>query len=356
MVNSKVISMKKVAVIGYFGDGIQECRDGQGIKTTILTEELERALGKNNVDRVNTYKWKKHPVSFAYKCREAVKQHDNVIFLCAVNGLRVFPRMLETFNIRHNCKIHYYVVGGFLLEYLEKHKGLIRSLQRLDSIYVELQSMKDNLEAIGFTNVLYVNKFRRMNPIPRDSIVTSVSVPFKLCFFARVMKEKGIEDVVQVVKEINEDCCKAAFSLDIYGAVEPMYSEAFSTLQEDFPPEIRYLGVVNFRNSQNVLAKYNALVFPTYYYGEGYPNTIVDAFSAALPVLASRWHFNEEIIRNYSDGILFDTHNLQQFKDALMYIVNNHDDYIKMRYACLQRCEEYSPENAVKIVLANLYK
>ena len=53
--------MKKISVIGLFVTG-KQVFDGQSIKTKIVTEELERVYGSENVSRVDTYGWKKNPL------------------------------------------------------------------------------------------------------------------------------------------------------------------------------------------------------------------------------------------------------------------------------------------------------
>ncbi|MFR3494185.1 MAG: glycosyltransferase [Blautia sp.] len=55
------------------------------------------------------------------------------------------------------------------------------------------------------------------------------------------------------------------------------------------PQYIRYKGMVPFNQSTEVLKNYDALLFPTYYEGEGFAGTIIDAFAAGLPVIASDW-------------------------------------------------------------------
>jgi glycosyltransferase involved in cell wall biosynthesis len=46
-----------------------------------------------------------------------------------------------------------------------------------------------------------------------------------------------------------------------------------------------------------VLRDYFALLFPIYYIGEGFAGTAIDAFSAGVPVIASDWKYNSEVIK-----------------------------------------------------------
>ena len=85
--------MTKVSVIGLFCTG-REVSDGQSIKTRIITEELEKALGAQNVHRIDTYGWKKHPVRLFSNSIRAVLQSENVIFMTDAGGIKIFPWLL----------------------------------------------------------------------------------------------------------------------------------------------------------------------------------------------------------------------------------------------------------------------
>ena len=56
--------MKKVTVIGLFCTG-KEVSDGQSIKTRIVTQELEKVFGTENVRRIDTHGWKKAPLKLS---------------------------------------------------------------------------------------------------------------------------------------------------------------------------------------------------------------------------------------------------------------------------------------------------
>ena len=58
------------------------------------------------------------------------------------------------------------------------------------------------------------------------------SEPYKVCIFSRIMKEKGIEDAIDVVKSINEMYKRTVLDLDIYGSIDKEYEQEFQTLKE----------------------------------------------------------------------------------------------------------------------------
>jgi glycosyltransferase involved in cell wall biosynthesis len=103
------------------------------------------------------------------------------------------------------------------------------------------------------------------------------------------MKKKGIEDAVDAVRFVNRRYGKTAFSLDIYGPVDPEENEWFENLKQNFPSEIRYCGCVDANKSVDVVKDYFALLFPTRFFTEGIPGTIIDAYAAGVPVISAKW-------------------------------------------------------------------
>ncbi|WP_035052224.1 glycosyltransferase family 4 protein [Carnobacterium pleistocenium] len=347
--------MKKVAVVGYHGDG-QVTTDGQGVKTSIITSELINVYGEGQVKIVNTYNWRKNAVKLAINCIIAIVTCENVVFLTDENGVKVFPKFFISLNKIFNKKLHYYVVGGWLTEYLQSDKKVKKYIKKLDGVYVELKSMHTGLKNQGLNNVVYINKFRRIKPVSIDSLKKFDKPPYRLCTFSRVLKEKGIEDAIEAVNNINREYSENIFELDIYGTIDESYRERFTDILDSQPDYIKYCGIVDFEKSTETLKAYFALLFPTYYKSEGYPNTFVDAFSAGLPIIASNYKYNSEIICSGKDGIIYDSEDPNALTHELKKIYNKPEIIYDMKINCLNRCSEFLPEKAIKILAENLDK
>ena len=251
--------MKKIAIIGKFDTSLG-IADGQAVKTNIVTEELERKYGKNSVTRINTYAWKKHPVSLFARCFFAVWYHKDVIFMTDAGGIKVFPWLLLGANLFSDCKIHYLVVGGWLPATLENRKLRLWLLKKLNGIYVETATMQQALENRGLTNVSIVRNCKRLTPLPETDLHYISEGPYKLCTFSRVMREKGIQEAVEAVCAINMQMGKTVYTLDIYGQIDPEQTEWFEVLQMEFPDFVRYCGTVPYDRSVTVLKDYYALL------------------------------------------------------------------------------------------------
>lgn len=338
-----------VTVIGHFGFG-RNFLDGQTVKTKIVSEELKRYFGEGNVAEVDTHGRWSSLFKAPFKTFKAVKSSKNVVILPAHSGLRVYAPLLCFWRHLFKIKLHYVVVGGWLPQYLNSKKSLERHLKKFDGIYVETNAMKSALEQKGFNNVYIMPNCKRLNVLKPEELVYNTEEPYKLCTFSRVTEKKGIGDAVKVVRQINEEYGRTVLTLDIYGQVDDNQTEWFNNLKTTFPEYVKYCGLVPFDKSVDVLKDYLALLFPTSYYGEGFAGTLIDAFAAGVPVVASDWKYNPEIIENDFNGILFETGNNREFANALLRIADSSDWWNGLKINCLKSYEKYSPENVMKIL------
>ena len=340
------------AVLGHFGKG-KNLLNGQTVKTKIVTEELQNQLGKEQVLKIDTHGGMKTLLKAPFQVLKALKNCANAVIFPAHNGLRVYVPLLSFFNRFYKRKLHYAVIGGWLPDFLKKRKYLAKCLKRFDGIYVETNTMKTALEAQGFDNVFVMPNCKKLTVLTADELVYPQGTPYKLCTFSRVMKEKGIGTAVDIIKQVNDKLGYTAYSLDIYGQVDSAQIEWFDELQSKFPSYIRYGGLVPFDKSVDVLKEYFALLFPTYYEGEGFAGTLIDAFAAGVPVVASDWKYNAEIVSE-NVGFIFPAGDEQAFADILKKIALNPALVLAKKVRCLQEGENYRTEKAVKVLAEQL--
>lgn len=347
--------MKKIAgIIGHFGHG-HNCYDGQTVKTKAVTSELERYFGNDKLVKYDTHGKLTAIIKAPGYSFYSLYKTKNTVILLGENGLRVYVPLLALFHILfRNRKIHYVVIGGWLPQYVVKHRLLSKLLKKLDAIYVETVAMKDALAKLGFSNVYLMPNFKRLTMLTKDELVYNYTYPLKLCTFSRVMKEKGIEEAVKAVDEVNKAAGKELYSLDIYGQVDVNQGEWFEELINSFPKSIRYLGVVPFGNSVEVLKNYFALLFPTYYEGEGFAGTLIDAMSAGVPAIASNWKYNSEIVIDGKTGYLFNTHATDELKEILVRVAETPENLNSLKQDCLEYATDYQPEKAIRVLIEKM--
>ncbi|MBQ8228395.1 MAG: glycosyltransferase [Clostridia bacterium] len=345
--------MYKVGVCGHFAFG-EEFNSGQKDKTRSIYSALVKELGEGNVKALDTRGWQRSPFRLVVQCKKLLAECENVIMLPATNGLKIFPFLFETLNTFYKRSLHYAVVGGWLTDFLRSNTGLIKPLKKLDSIFVEVPSMQKSLNAMGFTNVYVLPNFHESVILSTEELC-SFNEPYKLCTFSRIREEKGIEDAIEAVRKVNSCLGKTAYLLDIYGLPDEDYKERFEELKNTFESFITYKGFLSGAEAiSHELRSYFAMLFPTRYEGEGFAGTIIDSFSAGVPVIATDWKYNGEIITDGINGIIYSVNEREKLKEILLEAVQNPDTINKMRADCLSHAEEFSPKNGVKVILDRL--
>ena len=167
------------------------------------------------------------------------------------------------------------------------------------------------------------------------------------------MREKGIEDAVQAVTSANNELGYRAFSLDIYGQVDQAQAEWFAHLRQTFPDNIRYAGIVPFDKSVDILKHYFALLFPTYYQGEGFAGTLIDAYAAGVPVIASDWKYNAELVSK-AVGVVYPTEDQIALVEILKAVAVNPTILLNKKQTCLRETKIYRPEQAIRELLKQI--
>ena len=343
----------KVSVLGHFGEEVN-LLNGQTVKTKIITEELQRQLGKKHVVKFDTHGGWKTLFKAPFQVFGALKSSTNVLIFPAQNGLRIYaPLLFLQRRLFKERKIHYVVIGGWLPEFLMKRKTLTKILKKFDGIYVETYTMKSALKAKGFENVYVMANCKKLTILAEDDLIYPSEPTYKLCTFSRVMREKGIEDAVNAVTTVNTELGFEALSLDIYGHVDDKQIVWFDSLQKKFPPYIRYTGCIPFDQSVDVLKNYFALLFPTYYEGEGFAGTLIDAYSAGIPVIASDWKYNSELV-NANVGWVYPVGNQDAFVNILKETISNQKRMCYIKRMCLKEASKYSPDTVVQVLIEQI--
>lgn len=346
--------MNKLCVIGNFGSG-NGSYDGQTVKTHNTYQALCNILGTQNVTFINTNGGLKKMPVLIFKTILATYQNQNIIMLPAQNGLKLFAPLLSLLSRISDCKMYYVVIGGWLPDVLRVNTFLRKSLMNFCGIYVETNTMKTGLEEDGLKNIYIFPNFKNIKVLNESELVITKKEPFKLCTFSRVMKEKGIEDAVNAVKAVNDKIGRNVYTLDIYGQIDKEQIDWFAKLQKTFPDYVEYKGLVPFDKTTEVIKDYFLLLFPTKFFTEGIPGTIIDAYAAGVPVVCSKWQSFADLVDD-TVGYGYEFSSEKALEDLLRKIYFEDIDKISaMKKACILKSGQYMPEKVIKILVDNLY-
>ncbi len=333
--------MKKIGICGAFGF-VDMAHGGQPVKTREVYYAFCEKYGKDNVNFLETYHDKNY-IKLFFKSFLLIKNCEHVAILPARNGIKIFAPLYVFFNKIFKRKLHYFVVGGWLPQLVEKNKFLRKQLKKFNTIFVETNSMKEKLEKQGFTNVIQNENFRNSKPV--ENVKYFSEYPVKLCFFSRVVKQKGILDAIDVVNKINADKCVC--NLDIYGIVSDDFKDEFENTLKKCGSFITYKGFVDAKKSIETLKEYDLHIFPTRYKTEGIPGSIVDSYFAGVPVVSSKWNSFNDVIKEGITGVGYEFEDANDFEEKLTKLLDNPEKINEMKENCIKESEKYMTKNAM---------
>lgn len=260
-------------------------------------------------------------------------------------------RVLVWFGWAKRC---YYWVPGGVFHNTVQERFKLSTFNQLNKLYVQSPAIVKGLEDIGFTNSLYVPNSKKIDYYPKkakknDSVV-------KFVFLSRVHPDKGCGMIINCAKRLNT-LGYSNYIVDFYGKLYDDYKDEFLKLCDEVAT-VEYKGYVNLTEKEGYdkLASYDMMLFPTYWWGEGFPGVVIDAYIAGLPIIASDWNCNSDVVDN-STGVIIRAKNEEDLFIEMKNTIDGKYDLTAMSKACQERAKLYdndfvlSKENLIKIGL-----
>lgn len=271
---------------------------------------------------------------------------DELFYLPATKNLTYIFPFIFILSKLFAAKIHFVVVGGWLAEYL-KHKPIHRfMMSKIEMIYPETDALCNCLTMdYGFNKVRRLNNFRDTNFSPVQSATGN---PIKLVFMARVHPLKGVETLFKLsqrLKELNFE----NVSIDIYGPIFEEYKEEFNNLLNTAIKNIKYRGVLQPNEIYLVLSQYDIMLFPTQFYTEGFPGSILDAYISGIPVVASNWMYASEFVEQTS-GAIVEFNNVDAFINKVLTLIENPEQIDALKQGARAKSHEFSSDKAWEVI------
>lgn len=317
--------MKKILYIATTADNRNRL-DGETIKCRLLRDYLND-IEKIQVISIDTDNWKKHIFKLVVSILFYFFQCDEIIVSSADKGAHI---VLDFFRkIKCKKKVYYFVIGGSLFRNIKEKKWNLNTYKRLKHIYVEANTLKEDLNNLGINNVKVLNNFR--NPKKFKNCYKKTD-NVKFVYFGRVIKQKGIEEAIQLINRLNKENIKC--SLDIYGQCTDDY---LKVIKKQFSSAIKYHGeiVPDNQHEYEILSQYDIFIFPTEYPGECLPGALIDCYIAGLAIVASNWKYAKEYILDNENGIIFEYQNYDDMYQKVKQLIKS--DKINQFKNCSRR-------------------
>ena len=343
--------MKKIGMIGQFSLN-NKSKIGQATKTITIYNELKNQFVDKELMFVDTSDWKKNFVLVLFHIIIVLFRCKNVVLAISQQSLEKVYTFISLFNFFLKRRLHYIVIGGDLVELINKRTILIKKLGTINQIYVETETMAKGLKNLGLQNVVVLYNTKKVEPI--SEIISSSDKPYKLCTFSRVIEEKGILDAISVVGKINQEIGDKYCILDIFGPIGKEFEKVFRRAVYENSEFVTYKGVVPLEECVSVLKSYYLLLFPTKFKGEGFPGMLIDSYAAGVPIISSNWKYSTDLIDIGKTGFVFESGNMDEFKKILINALRNHKKIEQMRYLCIEKARQYLPSESISILIKQL--
>jgi glycosyltransferase involved in cell wall biosynthesis len=340
-----------VAIFGHYAEGTGRV-DGQIQRTRIVIEELRARLAPDRVIAVDTGQLSARPLSTWWALREAAAKSADLIMMPGPRGLRwLYPEYLR-WQRQRGYRIHYLAIGGWLPRFLQERPLDRDRLQACTGIYVQTARMVRELSALGLSNVHLLPNFRSF-PLARPTSGQS-SGALKAVFLSRLLPEKGPELAIKAARSINKRSGDEVVNLDLWGPVQKGQEQWFAAMRRNAGPGVQFRGQLEPDHIWSTLPNYDVMLFPTYYPGEAFPGVLVDAFIAGIPVIASDWQDNPELIRHGVDGLLFRSRDVDDLTAKMQWVLERPDRLAQMKSRAAARAPQYHVDHIIPPLLRQM--
>ncbi len=334
------MNVNQAIILGWVNEG-KVATDGESVKNQVIINQL-RELGIQ-VYVLDFFQWKKRPW-ILIKALLCLLIHNKTPLILSSSASNVYPIMKAHYLLKSKRKIIHWVIGGQFADRVKKGVFDAKVIDYLSHNLVESIDMVNTLNSLGIYNAQKVPNFKPIKEMPVLHKDESIK---KFVFLSRIMPEKGVDYILEAVANLNAKY-KDKFIVDFYGKIQDEYQNTFYEKVNNLS-NVEYKGFLNFNNegAYDQLAEYNAMLFPTYWKGEGFAGIFIDAFIAGLPILASRWGHNEEYFSEGNTGCFYEANSEKALEDTMERVLNGSIDLTSMYSKCQKEAEKYNVSNII---------
>ena len=177
------------------------------------------------------------------------------------------------------------------------------------------------LQVLGYGNVrgIDLNHYRRSPEVMTAAQSISRSDVFTFVFVGRVVRDKGINELVEAFVRLHQAI--PATRLILVG----WFEDNLDPVSDQTKHAIERCDAIEAVGSQSDvrpwLAAADALVFPSY--REGFPNVVIEAGALDLPSIVTDINGSREIIVHGKNGVIVPPRNAQALLQAMTQFVQN---------------------------------
>lgn len=305
---------------------------GEHYKNRLIRDYLISSTPTTTLD---THHWRSKPwVLFKLFYYLILKSNwDKIIVSITPQSALKIMNIVSKLNPINSNKIVYFVIGGNLPKMLDS--VTIIKMNNTNRVIVEGEKIKNELIELGVSaRIDVLPNFKKLEQFE------IVKKGLKFVYIGTITRSKGVFDLLEALADLETH-------FHFYGPMD-LNEEDKALFKSKLTGKIEYKGYLNILNNEkeaySVLSEYTALVFPSYYPGEGFPGVFIDAFIAGLPIITTNWNMNEEIVIDGFNGKIINIQDVPSLRKAVLWYKNNflQDQYQTQVKNALDSAHKYS--------------
>lgn len=332
----------KVIFIGAIDIG-NLATNGETMKNQMLLRRFESLF--DIVVPVDAYQWRKRPWFFFKMIGALMGNRGAKVVVSASGAARYLFNFLYYVPLKKN--VYEWVIGGNRAEKIRNGTYSVKVLKQLNQIIVEGKCMVRELNELGLNNVVCVPNFKPVDYVPSQKDCNASKL-LHFVFLSRIHPDKGVKEIIEACGKLNMSGYSDKYCVDFYGPFDTDYQQEFNSLIEPFD-NINYKGYLNLMNDSGYdnLSDYDVMLFPTYWDGEGFPGIAIDAYMSGIPIIASDWSMNKEVVEDGKTGYIIPTHDSEALAAKMKGFIDGDFNLAQLRTNCLERAKRYDYRNVV---------
>lgn len=246
--------------------------------------------------------------------------------------------------------------GGYFGRFYSEQKTLFRAYIRLTCGRISTgivlgESLRDNFEGL-VKNVRVVHAgIPLIGPGSRNRSVKRV------LFLSSLFRSKGYLDVLRSVKLVVDEYPNVEFvfigregiGMDDPDGYDVSMERKKIVNADKIGSHVSFPGPIYGADRDEQFRSADVFVFPTYYIYEGKPAVVLQAMSAELPVVTTRYPGSEDLIQDGVNGFFVEPENPRQISSRLLILLKDQELRMKMGVANREKIQrEYSVASHVR--------
>ena len=347
--------MPRICLIGNSGR-LSHVIDGQTTKLSIYQKKIQDEGFE--VSFIELDHFLRHPISTLSKIKKAIKICDRIVLIAAQRGCKILIPFINHYNKKYKKPFILPLIGTSVLHYsidklsdeekndfllngnyslCKPNKKMSKELSKITYILPETDLLtKVFSEFYQITNVRTLNNFRENAAVTNESKKNEGKL--KLVFLSRVMREKGIFDLLDVTNNLLNNGVE--LELDIYGKLL-LSNEDEAIFNKSLNDRVHYKGCVEFEKVINTLANYDLFIFPTRFVGEGTPGVISESLIAGTPVISSNFPQAKLLMKDGVDSLFYKMGDKKDLENRILCLLYNPKVLSKMKIEAMKSGEHF---------------